>query len=301
LKDLILLILTAAIAGGSVAPFAKIALEAFQPFTLVWIRFFSAALVMLPFVCRARELNLSTLRQLLWVAAVGTLNPILLFIALQFTPSSVSPLIYAAVPLLTALYLQRFRATPITRDKILGIVVGFAGVALIILLPLFQKGRVDLQGFWGNLLIFGAALAFMLYGILSKEKLSRHQISPLALTFYFSIATLLVCTPFAAAELSQRPLNPSAIQARHILSALEVGVVGTTLFYIAYQKALQLGNALSASLFTYLQPIATILFALLLLGEQITVPFLLGGALAVIGAGMATAQNGTERGEERNV
>lgn len=301
MKDLILLILTAAIAGGSVAPFAKIALEAFQPFTLVWIRFFSAALVMLPFVCRARELNLSTLRQLLWVAAVGTLNPILLFIALQFTPSSVSPLIYAAVPLLTALYLQRFRATPITRDKILGIVVGFAGVALIILLPLFQKGRVDLQGFWGNLLIFGAALAFMLYGILSKEKLSRHQISPLALTFYFSIATLLVCTPFAAAELSQRPLNPSAIQARHILSALEVGVVGTTLFYIAYQKALQLGNALSASLFTYLQPIATILFALLLLGEQITVPFLLGGALAVIGAGMATAQNGTERGEERNV
>jgi drug/metabolite transporter (DMT)-like permease len=290
MKNVILLILIAAVAGGSVAPFAKISLEIFQPFTLILIRFFSAALVMLPFVYRNRELSLTAMRKVLGAAAIGSLNPILLFIALQFTPSSVSPLIYAAVPLLTALYLRQVKHIQITSDRILGILVGFSGVAIIILLPLFQKASVDLQGLWGNVLIFGAALAFMFYGIFSKEKQEQVQISPLALTFYLSIVTVAVSIPFAANELLQRPIDWAAIQPRHIFSSLEIGVVGTTSFYIAYQKALQLGNEFTASLFAYLQPIAAILFAVLLLGEEITIPFVLGGTLAVIGAGMATAQ-----------
>jgi drug/metabolite transporter (DMT)-like permease len=290
MENVILLILIAAVAGGSVAPFAKIALEVFQPFTLVFIRFFSAALVMLPFVYRSRELSVSSLKSMRFVAGIGCLNPILLFIALQFTPSSVSPLIYAAVPLMTALYLWRTKNTRITSHHLLGIAIGFSGVALIILLPLFQKGSLDLQSLGGNILIFGAAIAFMFYGILSKEKQDQLKISPLALTFYLSVATCGVCLPLAAAELSQHPIPLSGIQPRHIFASLEIGIVGTTLFYIAYQKALQLGNEFSASLFTYLQPIATILFALLLLGEELTIPFVLGGTLAVIGAGMSTAK-----------
>jgi drug/metabolite transporter (DMT)-like permease len=291
MDNVILLILIAAIAGGSVAPFAKISLEVFQPFTLVLIRFLSASLVMLPFVYRNRELTLSALKKVLLVAAIGSLNPILLFIALQFTPSSVSPLIYAAVPLMTALYLQRFKQVKITSNKLLGIITGFAGVAIIILLPFFQKGSLDLQGFGGNVLIFGAAVAFMFYGIISKDKQAQYHISPLALTFYLAVVTVVVCIPFAAGELINRPVDLVSVQPRHIFASLEIGVLGTTAFYISYQKALQLGNELTASLFAYLQPIATILFAVLLLGEEITIPFIVGGTLAVIGAGMANAKN----------
>jgi len=93
--------------------------------------------------------------------------------------------------------------------------------------------------------------------------------------------------PFATYELIRQPLDPAIIQPKHILSALVVGFVSSSLFFLAYQKAIHQGNELTASLFTYLQPVATILFAVGLLGEEITPAFVIGATLALIGAGMA--------------
>jgi drug/metabolite transporter (DMT)-like permease len=240
----------------------------------------------------APQAGLHHRRALAAVTVIGSLNPILLFLGLQFTLASVSPLIYAAVPLMTALYLYKVKHQPIASGKILGIVVGFLGVAIIILLPFFQNGKFDISSVWGNILILGAAVAFMFYGIVSKDQQQQNNTSALALTFYLSIVTVAVAIPFSIYELIQQPVVLSSVQPKHILAGLETGMVGTSLFYISYQKALKLGNELTASLFTYLQPISVILFAMLLLGEKITPPFLVGGALAVIGAGMASKASG---------
>lgn len=290
MQKLIFFIIVAAVAGGSIPPFAKIALEVFPPFTLIAIRFLAAALVLLPFVHHTRELNGKVFGALLWVEVIGAINPILLFIALQFTPALVSPLIYAAVPLMTALFLSGFKGVRIAKDQLLGIVTGFSGVAIIILLPLFQNGGLDLKNLWGNLLIFGAAAMFMFYGIISNEKQQALGISPTALTFYLSVVALVMALPLAAWELAQGLLDPAAIAPRHLLAALAIGAVCSSAFFLAYQKAISLGNELTASLFTYLQPVAGILLAVLLVGEQITPAFVLGGTLALIGAGLATRE-----------
>ncbi len=298
-NNLIWLIIIAAIAGGSIAPIAKIALEAIPPFTLIVIRFLASALVLLPFVYQSKELNLKVLRTLLRVEVIGAANPILLFIALQFTLASVSPMIYAAVPMMTAVYLHTFRNTKITRDNLLGILVGFAGVAIIVLLPLFQNGGMDLKSFWGNLLILGAAISFMFYGIISNEKQQQLGITPTALTFYLAIAILVIAIPFTAFELISQPLDPATIAPKHVIAALVVGFVSSSLFFLAYQKAIQQGSELTASLFTYLQPVATILFAVVLLGEEITPAFVIGGTLALVGAGLAGRKNGRARQAQR--
>ena len=291
MNSVIFLIIIAAIGGGSNAPFAKVALGAFQPFTIVFMRFLIASLALLPLIRRRGELNLRVMRELLPVALIGSLNPILLFIAMQFTQASVAPLIYAAVPLMTALYLHFFRRRKIATGKVLGIVLGFTGVAVIILLPLLQQGGIDFRRFGGNLLILGAAIAFMMYGILSSDKQQRLQITPLALTYSFVLVTMLLCIPFAIFEVIRWPLEPATIRASHILATFGTGLLGTAIFYMAYQKAIQLASEVTASLFTYLQPIATIIFAVILVGESITLPFVIGGTLAVIGAGIATNKN----------
>lgn len=291
MNNIIVLIVLAAFSGGSVPPFAKVALEAVQPFTLVFIRFLSASLVLLPFVYHQKELSFKAFRELIVVAVIGSLNPILLFIALQFTDTAATPLIYAAGPGLTALYLYSFRKQRIPFEKVLGIAVGFAGVALIILLPFLQNGAMDYKSFGGNMLIFGAAIAFMLYGVYSKDKQQQHQVSPLALTFYFSVTTLLLSIPFSLYEVTSKPVDLAMIQPKHILAGLEIGIIGTSLFYLTYQKAVHQRNELTASLVAYLQPISNILFSVLLLGEKITLPFVIGGTLAVIGAQLASRKS----------
>lgn len=290
MSNVLLLIVIAAFSGGSIPPFAKVALEVFKPFTLVFIRFFFALLVLFPFVYKKKELNLKTFRDLLGVAVMGALNPILLFIALQFTKSSIAPLIYAAIPLMTVVYMAKFQHQTVTRDKLFGVIIGFLGVAFIILLPFLEKGDTDWKGFAGNILIFGAAVAFLIYSIWSKEKQTKLAITPLSLTFYFSLVTLFLSIPFSLYELSLQPVVLSQIKPIHVISGLEIGVIGTSLFYVIYQQALKKSSELTAALFTYLQPVATVLLAVLLVGEKITLPFIVGGSMAVIGAQIASGK-----------
>lgn len=94
LKDVFMLAITAAFLGGSVPVSAKIALEVFHPFTLIFIRFLTATLFLLPFVWKSGVLKKYRLQSFIPVGIVGALNPILLFIALQYTQASVAPLIY---------------------------------------------------------------------------------------------------------------------------------------------------------------------------------------------------------------
>lgn len=284
-ENAFILAVIAAFCGGSIVVAAKIALEVFQPFTIVFIRFLSATLFLIPLIVRAKEFKVSTIKKFIPIGIVGALNPILLFIALQYTKASVSPLIYASVPAMTAVYVYLVRKEKISKQSIFGIIIGFIGVALIILLPLIEKG-VPLVALKGNILIFGAAIAFMYYGIMSKKHQNEMNASPIVLTFYFALVTLFLSIPFAINEVRNGFLG--TVELKHILAGIYTGVVGTGIFYLAYQYALKLGSEIAANLFTYLQPIATILLASLFLGERITIPFVVGGLLAVAGAKIAS-------------
>jgi drug/metabolite transporter (DMT)-like permease len=284
-ENVLLLAAIAAFCGGSIVVAAKIALEVFEPFTLVFIRFFSATLFLLPLLLKKGDFNVSSVKKFIPIGVVGALNPILLFIALPYTKASVSPLIYACVPALTAIYMYFWRHEKIGSKNILGILVGLVGVALIILLPLIEKG-VPIAALKGNLLIFLAAIAFMFYGVMSKQHQKELGASPIVLTFYFALVTMFLSIPFVLFEL--RDGIPAVIQWNHILAGVYTGIIGTGIFYLVYQYALKLGSELAAAVFTYLQPIATILLASIFLGERITIPFIIGGLLAVTGAKIAS-------------
>jgi drug/metabolite transporter (DMT)-like permease len=165
----------------------------FEPFTVIFLRFFSAASFQ-PLVINLRLC--SKQQKFLPVGIIGALNPILLFVALQYTQASVSPLVYASVPALTATYLYFRRKEKISLMNTLGITLGFIGIFLIVVLPLFEKGT-PLIALKGNLLIVAAAIAFMFYGIMSKEHQRKYSSSPVTLTFYLAVTTLIMSIPFA--------------------------------------------------------------------------------------------------------
>lgn len=285
INDAFYLAVIAALCGGSVVVAAKIALQVFQPFTLIFIRFFFATLFMLPFVFKTKELSIGHFKRFSVIGFIGSLNPILLFIALPYTLASVSPLIYAGVPALTAVYMYFNKGDTLTKKQVFGIILGLIGVTIIVILPLLDK-RLSIDALKGNIIIFIAAIAFMVYGLMSKKAQREFKVSPTALTFYFCFYTLLVSIPFALNEVVMAGFSQQ-IQLKHVLNSIYIGIVGTGIFYLAYQYALKLGSAVAASLFTYLQPIATIILAMLFLGEKISPVFIVGGLLAVGGARLA--------------
>ena len=278
----------AALLGGSVPTLAKYALTVFPTFGLLFIRFFVACLTLIPLIIKSKELNLKILKSLAVVGIVGALNPIILYIALQFTQASVTPLIYAATPLLTALYVSRNKLETISQNTIKGIIIGLTGVALIIVLPLLTNNGSQQLSLKGNLLIFVSTIGFTVYGILSKKLSEKIGASPVALTFYFCLFGLLFSLPFAFNELNSGIIILSKIEPAHWLAAIAAGVTGTTLFYLVYQSTVKSGGATAASLFTYLQPIVGILLPVIFLGDVITMPFIVGAALAVFGVQLAT-------------
>lgn len=287
------LIVVAAFAGGSNPALAKYALESLGPFTTLSIRFGTAGLFLLPFVINANEVSSFRFKQLFTTNLVGAINPILLFIALQFTQASFSPLIYAGVPAMTALYVALVKKEKIQSKQLLGILLGFLGVALIILLPLFQTGGITVSVL-GNGMIVLASLFFLAYGLMSKNKQHHYGISPLALTFYFCVTSLVVTIPFTLYEVMviglSTPVGPG-----HLISATLAGILGTGIFYLSYQFAIKHSTAITASLFTFLQPLFGISLAAVLLGEQITPLFVVGGILAVAGAWLASPHTKVEK------
>ena len=275
----------AAVFGGSVPVFSKYGLEVFPPFAMNSLRFFTATLVFLPFMVT----HIKTLlhKKVLIASFVALFNPILFIIAINLTKASVAPLIYASVPLMVAIY-GRYKGEKLSIKRWTGVIIGFSGVALTVLLPVITSDNADAGNFLGNILIFLAAIIFFAYTQLSKEIQDKKIATPTEVTFSFVFITFLATLPFGIYDFTQKVVISEATPL-HLLAGIATGMIGTSIFYLVYQKALQASSALTASLFVFIQPLATAFLAFLVLGETITIPFIIGGVLAIIGAKLASA------------
>jgi len=274
----------AAIFGGSVPVLSKYGLEVFSPFEMNSVRFFAATLVFLPFM--ATHMRKILHKKVLFASFVALFNPVLFIIAINLTKASVAPLIYASVPLMVALY-SHFKGERLSFRKWVGVIIGFSGVALTVLLPLITSDNANTGSFLGNILIFLAAIIFFVYTQLSKDIQDKNIASPMEVTFSFALITFLVTLPLGLFDFTQKTIS-SQITPLHLIAGVAAGMIGTSLFYLVYQKALQASSALTASLFVFIQPMATAFLAFIVLGETITIPFVIGGLLAVVGAKLAS-------------
>lgn len=275
----------AAVFGGSVPVLSKYGLEVFPTFALNTVRFLSASIILFPFV--SQNLKVFTDRKVLFTSFIAAINPVLFIIAISMTKASVTPLIYASVPLMVALY-GKYKGESLTPRKWSGVLIGFSGVALTVLLPLFTStSNTDQGNFIGNLLIFIAAIFFFIYSQLSKTLQTEKNVTPMQLTFGFTAMTLILTLPLGLYDFAYNTVF-SEITPFYMTATLLTGVVGTSLFYLVYQKAIQVGSTLSATLFIFLQPLATAGLAFVVLGEQLTIPLIIGGVLAIVGAKLAS-------------
>ena len=275
----VLALILANIIWGASFPIYKWSLEVIPPFSFAFFRFFIGALIILPFVIRFLKVAKEDIPKLILISIISvTVQIPLLFFGLELSPSINAPIIISSGPIFLIVASVIFLKEKLKYKVLIGTLVSLLGVLAIILRP-FLEGGLTGFGVLGNFLIFAATLCGVVQAIILKEITVKNN--PLTVTFWmFLIGSI--------------PLIPAVIWESNSFNLLEINMQGAIgliygiilaavlahyflAFGIKYIKASEVG------IFTYVDPIATIIVAVPLLHEAITFPYLIGAALVFLG------------------
>ncbi|OGK18646.1 hypothetical protein A3G67_02190 [Candidatus Roizmanbacteria bacterium RIFCSPLOWO2_12_FULL_40_12] len=279
-------VLLAVVAGGGNAVFTKIALREIPPFSSIFLRWFIAFLFVLPLFLREKPKIDKDFGYAFAVSTFATINIVMFAFGVRLTSASVSQMIYAGVPMIIAILSYFMLKEKVTRQKVIGLIVGLAGVAIIIFSPLLHGGLDLRASVIGNFLIFISTISFSLYTIFSKKLQKKH--SPVYVLATYIINSMIVGLVFGLFDFVTSPGWYLHISMITVWSILYTGIFGAFLFYLLYQYAIKHGTPVIASMSLYLLPIAAFIWASILLGEKLTPGFILGSILAFAGAYLVT-------------
>ena len=279
-RDIAELLALAALWGASFL-FLRVAVPAFGPMALAFLRVAGAALVLVPLL--ALRGDLATVRRH-WgtIAVVGFFNSALPFLCFAYAAltinAGVSAIFNSATPLFAAIVAWLWLGDRMTPLRVVGLAIGFAGVLWI------GSDKADF-GPGGSAVAIGACLlATMSYGVapsLTKRRLSGA--SPLAVAAGSQVAAaLFLAVPAALAWPAQAP------SASAWLMVALLAFFGTGLAYLLYFRLIANAGPANAVAVTYLIPIFAVVWGGMFLGEQLTLPLVAGCAVIFIGTALAT-------------
>jgi drug/metabolite transporter (DMT)-like permease len=257
-----------AIWGGSFL-FMRVAAADFGPFALVEVRIVLGALILLPFLWRAR----ARLTRALWVrfAIVGALNsaiPFTLFAwGAERAPAGIGAIANSLTVLFTALVALLVYHERIGRIRALAMFAGFVGVVVL------MRGKTAGDNVAAAALA-GTAASFC-YGFAANfTKRWFADVSPIAAVAGTLSCAALMLVPFAGATWPDAPIPRASW-----FSALALGVLCTGIAYAFFFRLIQRVGAARATTCTYLIPLFGVGWGWLLLGETPTVTMLVAGTL----------------------
>lgn len=275
-RDWLMLILLSVVWGGTFY-FVAVALREVPPLSLVFFRCVVAVSVLVPILLVLGFEFPRTVRQWRNYAVMAILNNILPFTMIfyaQYTiTSSLASVLNATTPLMSLLVLRFAAGEPWTANKLVGVVVGLAGVAILIG-PAAIVGS-DLKSVVAMLLCLAAAVC---YGFSSLWGRKLTGFAPPVSAASQLTCSMVMLLPLAAAvdRFWTLPLPSTPI----ILAVLGLGVLSTALAYILFFKILASAGPLNVMLVTLLIPLTAIALGVLFLGERL-LPHQIAGAIII--------------------
>lgn len=285
MKSFLLIILTA-LCGSMVPSVSKISLEVVAPVSALYIRMLlSAILFTILFHVLHRPYSLNVFRHTWKMSFLLVINFACMFFSLNYIPSALVPIVYATSPLFTILLQKLLKSSErITTMKIIGILMGFVGV-IITSVGVNRFGVLSTHTIIGVGSILVGSLSFSLYTILSKKHQQRFD--PLHITYTVTLLVTVLLLPLFIVEYVQHPYL-ALLAPRHFASFSTTAIIGTVLFYSLLQYSIKHSDSSTASLFSYIQPVFAVALSILLVGESITVLFVIGAIITLAGAYIAS-------------
>jgi drug/metabolite transporter (DMT)-like permease len=268
----------------------RVGLRGIPPFTGVALRFALASVVLLALAPLFHVRFGGTRRERgLWlvVAALSFCGSYgIVYWCEQWLPSGLAAVLFATFPLFTALLAHvALPAERLTWRSVLGILLGFTGVAVIFsedLATLLDDTRVEM-----------AAAVFLASPLVSSVanvavKKWGHGIHPISLSAVPMALTGAAMGLLAVATESSAPMRfdfPS------VAATVYLALFGTALTFSLYYWLLSHLPATRIALITYLTPLVAVLVGTVLLDEPLTARILGGAALVVGGVALAVQRS----------
>ena len=258
-KDLGALMLLGALWGGSFL-FIRVAVPALGPFVLMELRVGLAVLALTLYAVAVGRLSKlrARWREFLIIGTVNTAIPFSLIAAAEiYLTASLAAILNSTTVLFTALVAAVWMGDPLTMRKVVGVILGIVGVAVLV-----GWDPIELSGV--ILLSVGAMLAASLSYALGAVYIKRtfKGIPPLSMSLGQLTGGAIILLPLAAASLpGERP------SAAVTLCVLGLALLSTAVAYLLYFRLIENVGPTSTVTVTLLVPLFGLLFGVLLLDE----------------------------------
>lgn len=259
--------------------FIKVAVEGMTPTAVAGARIALGAVVMLVVVRTQRIVmprDRTTWRHFLVMGVVFNVIPFtLLAWGEQRITSALTAVLNATTPLFAALLTALLLGERLRRPQLVGVVLGFVGVAVAA-----GAGASDLAGasLTGSLAVIVAALCYGFGFSYARRNLSGTP--PLVAATGQLITGTVVIAPFAIATSMRDGLELTPHRA---LAVVLLGVFGTGLAHLLNYRSIAEVGPTRASVVTQLVPVVAVAVGVAFLHEPFHVRLLIGAALTLFG------------------
>lgn len=263
----------------------KMAMESFQPVTLLSLRLIIASLLLWAFAHFTGKLQKIDRKDIKWFVLLSLFEPYLYYMGetygLTMMSATTASVIVATIPLFAPIVAYLMLREVIKWSNVLGILVSLMGVMLVIYLP----GSGLEAGVWGILLMFLAVFSAVFYSaILRKISLHYHTVN---IILYQSLIGLLFFLPtFFFTDFQN--IENLKISAKSLEALIMLAIFASVLAFVLFASVVRKIGIAKTNVFVNLIPVFTAVFSWLLLKQYLTFSQWIG--IAVVVAGLFVSQ-----------
>jgi drug/metabolite transporter (DMT)-like permease len=264
---------------------ASVVLTTLSPVLLATLRFIIASILFSPILIKSLiKRNIPTQGDLRDMAWLGVLS-ISIYFWLQYTgvqyagPGISALIVVGFIPILTGMMSSIILKEPFDKRRLMGIVLGFTGVALITV-PNLVIGSVNTRFLLGVACLLGNAVSFSIYSTISRRILKKYS-EPAIVTSYVTVFGTLALIPLS---LTSDWSTIWALTRNQWIAVLFLASICSGLAYFLWNYALSRIDSVQAAVWLYLEPVVAFIGLFILYGSIPGSLTILGGVLVLVGA-----------------
>jgi len=261
----------------------RIAVSAVDPLVVAGSRTLIGALLLLP-IAWHRKVLLAGFRRWQWLLAYTLIEMSIPWLLLGHAEtrlnSSTAGLLLAVVPLFAALIVTKLGHESLEPRRLLGLGIGFAGVALLVGMDIHFS---DLPAVAATMVV---ALCYAIGPIIVDRKLK--DVPAIGVVTASLIVAALLYAPFAPM------VWPEHIPASAAWSVIGLGVLCTAAAFLVFFALIAEAGPARATVITYVNPAVAIVLGAVVLSEPLTLGMVIGFPLVIVGSVLGTLRVRTD-------